>query len=119
MVSDSRWLTLQLELNFDLLKKEGESENRWLLPNIDNFGRNVSGPLLRPDTNLSSVNFCIFLSNMGLHEATVRVTLGSHIAVRKSVRAHGFRKSVFYTVLTSSCFRITSSLGWVSQWLTD
>ena len=52
---------------------------------------------LRPDTDLSSVNFCIFLSHLGLHESTVWVELGSHMAERKRVRAHGVRDSVFYS----------------------
>ena len=45
--------------------------------------------------DLSSVNFSIILSNLGLHESTVRVALGSHMAERKRVRAHGVRKSMF------------------------
>ena len=48
--------------------------------------------------DLSSVNFYIFLPNLGLHESTVGVALGSHIAERKRVRAHGVRKSVFYSI---------------------
>ena len=61
------------------------------------LAEHFGGPLLRPDTDLSSVNFYIFLSNLGLHESTVGVALGSHIAERKRVRAHGVRKSVFYS----------------------
>ena len=68
------------------------------------FGRNFDGPLLyttRLDTDSSSVNFCIFPSDLGLHESTVGVALGSHIAERKRVRAHGGRKSVFYSTHVS------------------
>ena len=53
---------------------------------ITNFG----GPLLRPDTELSSVNH--FPISPG---TTVGVALGSHMAERKCVRAHGVRDSVF------------------------
>ena len=42
------------------------------------FRRNFGSPLLRPDTDLSSVNSYIFLSNLGLHESTVGVAF-SHI----------------------------------------
>ena len=55
------------------------------------FGRNFDGPLLRLDTDSSSVNFCIYPPDLGLHESTVGVALGSHIAERKRVRAHGGR----------------------------
>ena len=65
------------------------------------FGRNFDRPLLRLDTDSSSVNFCIFPSDLGLHESTVEVALGSHIAERKRVRAHGGRKSVFYSTHVS------------------
>ena len=59
-----------------------------------NFGRNFDGPLLRLDTDSSSV---IFPPDLGLHESTVGVALDSHIAERKPVRAHGGRKSVVYS----------------------
>ena len=61
------------------------------------FGRNFDGPLLRLDTDSSSVNFCIFPPDLGLHESTVGVALDSHIAERKPIRAHGGRKSVVYS----------------------
>ena len=61
------------------------------------FGRNFDGPLLRLDTDSSSVNFCIFPPDLGLHESTVGVALDSHIAERKRVLAHGGRKSVVYS----------------------
>ena len=47
------------------------------------FGRNFDGPLLRLDTDSSSVNFCIFPPDLGLHKYTVGVALDSHIAERK------------------------------------
>ena len=56
---------------------------------ITNFG----GPLLRPDTELSSVNH--FPISPGTNESTVGVALGSHMAERKCVRAHGVRDSVY------------------------
>ena len=42
--------------------------------------------------------FFIFPSDLGLHESTVGVALGSHIAERKRVRAGSVRKSVFYSI---------------------
>ena len=38
-----------------------------------------------------------FFFSLGLHESTVGVALGSHIAERKRVRADGVRNSVFYS----------------------
>ena len=40
----------------------------------------------------------IFPSDLGLHESTVGVALGSHIAERKRVRAGGVRNSVSYSI---------------------
>ena len=74
-------------------------------PRKKDFGRNFDGPLLRLDTDSSSVNFCIFPPDLGLHESTVGVALDSYIAERKPVRAHGGRKSVVY-----SNYRIIASL---------
>ena len=81
-----------------------------MITSDDDFG----GPLLlRPDTDLSSVNFYIFLSNLGLHESTVGVALGSHIAERKRVRAHGVRKSVFYSTYLSDAVIILGLASFV------
>ena len=63
-------------MNSDLLKKEVEFEN--LRPN----GRNFGGSLLRPDTDLSSVNIPISPGT------------NSHMAEKKRVGAHGVRDSV-------------------------
>ena len=79
------------------------------------FGRNFDGPLLRLDTDSSSVNFCIFPPDLGLHESTVGVALDSHIAERKPVRAHGGRKSVVYSRYkndSKDCLMIYSAIKW-------
>ena len=68
-----------------------------LWPNIDLLRTNFGGPLLLPDTDSSSVNFCVFPSDLGLQESTVGVALGSHIAERKRARADGVRNWVFYS----------------------
>ena len=55
---------------------------------FDKFRRNFRGLLLRPDTDLSSVNFYIFYLTLDYMNPLSGWLLGSHIVERKRVRPH-------------------------------
>ena len=85
-------------MNSDLLKKEGVRE--YMVS-----GRTLINSDEISDTDSSSSIFCIFPSDLGLHESAVGVALDSHVAERKSVRGHGGRKSVVYSSLLAALAR--------------
>ena len=86
-------------MNSDLLNTEVESENTWSLAEHWFTSDEISAVHCYDQTRTRAASiFFIFPSDLGLHESTVGVALGSHIAERKRIRAGGVRNLVFYSL---------------------